>query len=193
MHSKSLVFLAVMCAAALSLGGARHVRVPSRAERIAPNDNARRAGRLEKGVLTVAIEARDGEWRPEEDEGPTYKISAFSVAGGPLQTPGPLLRAPVGTEFRVTMHNALAVSMWVYGFGERRGYADSVQVSAGETRELRFRATTPGISYYAARTTSGPVRARITIRPSARCSSATMGLPFVSLTPGRPCCSTASS
>jgi FtsP/CotA-like multicopper oxidase with cupredoxin domain len=162
MQTGRLILLAGICGTPLSLGSATHAATPALAERIAPNDNEHRAGRLEKGVLTVAIEARGGEWLPEESDGPKYAVAAFSVAGGPLQTPGPLLRAPVGTEIRVTMHNALAVPMWVYGLGERRGYADSVQLAPGERRELRFRATTPGISYYAGSTTSTPVRDRTT-------------------------------
>ncbi|MDB4909307.1 MAG: multicopper oxidase type 3, partial [Gemmatimonadetes bacterium] len=163
MQPKRLItIVAGLCCGSLALGGARHPALPMPAERIAPNDNEHRAGRLEKGVLTVAIEARNGEWRPEEADGPALAVAAFSVSGGPLQTPGPLLRAPVGTELRVTVHNALTVPMWVYGLGEHRGYADSVQLAAGETREMRFRAKTPGISYYAARTTAGPVSARIT-------------------------------
>jgi FtsP/CotA-like multicopper oxidase with cupredoxin domain len=162
MQAGRLILLAGICGATLSLGSTTHAATRALAERIAPNDNVHRAGRLEKGVLTVAIEARSGEWLPEESDGPTYAVAAFSVAGGPLQTPGPLLRAPVGTEIRVTMHNALAVPMWVYGLGERRGYADSVELAAGETREMRFRAKTPGISYYAGSTTSTPVRDRTT-------------------------------
>lgn len=162
MQAGRLILLAGICGAPLSFGVATDATIPARAERIAPNDNEHRAGRLEKGVLTVAIEARHGEWRPEEADGPAFAVAAFSVAGGSLQTPGPLLRAPVGTEFRVTMHNALAMPMWLYGLGERRGYADSVQLAPGETREMRFRATTPGISYYAGRTTADPVSARST-------------------------------
>lgn len=160
MHSKALSVLAVICVTAVSLGSAGRAGAVPRVERIAPNDNQRRAGRLEKGVLTVSLEARNGEWRPEEAAGPTYTISAFAEAGAPLQNPGPLLRAPVGTEIRVTMHNALPVTMWVYGLGERRGYSDSVQLAAGETREMRFRPTTPGLSYYSGRTSSEPVADR---------------------------------
>lgn len=162
MHARHLMSLAVICGTALALGAARRASPPVRAEQIAPNDNQHRAGRLDKGVLTVSIDARNGEWHPEESDGHAYAVAAFSVAGGPLQTPGPLLRAPVGTEIRVTMHNALAVPMWVYGLGEHRGFADSVQLAAGETREMRFRATEPGLSYYAGRTSRGSVRRRST-------------------------------
>lgn len=157
MKPARLLAIAAILAAPLALGAA-----PRTAERIAPNDNTHRAGRLDNGVLTVSLEARTGEWRPEESEGPAIPVAAFAVTGGSLQTPGPLLRVPVGTELRVTMHNALAVPMWVYGLGEKRGYADSVQLAAGETREFRFKATTPGISYYAGRTTTAPVIFRTT-------------------------------
>ena len=154
--------IAALCATALSLSGAARAPHPLRAEQIVPNDNAHRAGHLAKGILTVALEARRGEWHPEEAGGPTIPVEAFSVVGAPLQTPGPLLRAPVGTEIRVTMHNALAIPMWVYGLGEHHGFADSVEVPAGETREMHFRATTPGLSYYAGRTSRGPMQARLT-------------------------------
>jgi len=157
MQPSRFVLVSALCLTAPVLSSARTATHLARAETIAPNDNAHRAGRLEKGVLTVSLEARTGEWRPEESDGPAIRVAAFAVTGGSLQTPGPLLRAPVGTELRITMHNALAVPMWVYGLGEKRGYADSVQLAAGETRELRFKATTPGISYYAARTSTGPV------------------------------------
>jgi manganese oxidase len=162
MQTKRFACIAALCVAALSLGGATRAPRSLRAEQIAPNDNAHRAGHLAKGVLTVSLEARRGEWHPEESGGPTISVAAFSVAGAPLQTPGPLLRAPVGTEIRVTMHNALAKPMWVYGLGEHRGFADSVEVPAGETREMHFRATAPGLSYYAGRTGPGAVQARTT-------------------------------
>ena len=156
MQTNRFACVAALCATALLLSGASRDSRPTRAEHIAPNDNQHRAGHLANGVLTVALEARRGEWQPEESGGPTIPVEAFSVAGGPLQTPGPLLRAPVGTEIRVTMHNALATPMWVYGLGEHRGFADSVEVPAGETREMHFRATAPGIYYYAGRTRPVP-------------------------------------
>ena len=162
MHANRFARLASLCAAVLLLSAASRDPRHSHSEQIAPNDNARRAGHLAKGVLTVALEARNGEWHPEASGGPTIAVEAFSIAGGPLQTPGPLLRAPVGTEIRVTMHNALAKPMWVYGLGEHRGFADSVEVPAGETREMHFHATSPGLSYYAGRTSPRPVQARTT-------------------------------
>jgi FtsP/CotA-like multicopper oxidase with cupredoxin domain len=162
MQPNRFASVAALCATALFLSGATRASRVLRAEQIAPNDNRHGAGHLAKGVLTVSLEARRGEWHPEESGGPRIQVEAFSVAGAQLQTPGPLLRAPVGTEIRVTMHNALATPMWVYGLGEHRGFADSVEVPAGETREMHFRATSPGLSYYAGRTSPGPVQVRTT-------------------------------
>jgi FtsP/CotA-like multicopper oxidase with cupredoxin domain len=162
MRTTRSIYLLAICATALMVGGATRAPRPPGTEQIAPNDNEHRAGHLAKGVLTVALEARHGDWHPEESDGYAYPVAAFAVAGGPLQTPGPLLRAPVGTEIRVTMHNALDVPMWVYGLGEHLGFADSVQLAPGETRGFRFRATQPGLSYYAARTSARPVGARST-------------------------------
>jgi manganese oxidase len=155
MWQRHSIYLGTICCMALLVGGAR------RAERIAPNDNAHRAGHLANGVLTVALEARNGEWRPEGDDGPAHPVAAFSEVGGALQTPGPIVRATVGTEVRVKMHNALTVPLWVYGLGEHRGYNDSVQVGPGESREMRFRATTPGLYYYSGRTTSSSIANRL--------------------------------
>lgn len=154
MSTQRYIIIASLCGAAIALGGSMRAPTPPRVESIAPNDNVHRAGRLSHGVLTVALEARRGAWHPEESEGPAIAVSAFSEKGGPLQTPGPLLRAPAGTEIRVSVHNALAVPMWVFGLGAQRGYTDSVQIDAGETREMRFRATAPGLSYYGARTST---------------------------------------
>ena len=129
---------------------------------VVPNDNRRAAGRLEHGVLTVALEARTGLWIPEGATGPHLTVAAFAVVGDSLQTPGPLLRVPVGTEVRATVHNALAAPMWIYGLGATRGYhGDSALVAPGETHAFHFRATTPGLGYYAGRTSADPVAARL--------------------------------
>ena len=154
---------AALCSAFMPAGGlAAHPRAERSLATVAPNDNHRAAGTLANGVLTVALEARTGTWQPEGATGPTYSVAAFAVVGGPLQTPGPLLRVPVGTEVRATVRNALTVPMWLYGFGVTRGYGgDSVQIAPGATRDVHFRADTPGMSYYAARTSRGPVIARL--------------------------------
>ena len=49
------------------------------------NDNRVPAGRLAHGVLTVALEARLGEWRPFGADSAGVPIYAFGEAGKPLQ------------------------------------------------------------------------------------------------------------
>jgi manganese oxidase len=120
-------------------------------ESIAPNDNRRPAGTLEKGVLTIKLEARQGLWRPEGDRGRAVEVAAWGEEGKSLSTPGPLIRVPAGTEVRATLRNTFATPLTVFGFGKLRGMADSVVVPPRSTRDVRFVATTPGTYYYVGR------------------------------------------
>ena len=118
-------------------------------ETIAANDNRRPAGRLERGVLTLALEIRAGALRPEDDGGPGLPALAFAEVGQPLQAPGPLIRVPQGTEVRVSLRNPLDSTFTVYGLGARPLAGDSgIVLHPGQTREVRFRASTPGTYYY---------------------------------------------
>lgn len=133
-------------------------------ETVEANDNRRPAGRLRNGVLTVRLEARNGLWEPEDEDGPKLPVAAFAEEGRALSTPGPLLRVQAGTDVRVTIRNRLEVPMWLHGMGATRGIGgDSVLIESGAVREMRFRATTPGLFYYAARLTPRPLVARNSI------------------------------
>src|SRR5690242_9052347 len=69
------------CAALIALGSLTTALAhPPGPERIVPNDNRRPAGKLAHGVLTVALEARSGVWRPEGDSGRSLDVAAFAVA-----------------------------------------------------------------------------------------------------------------
>ena len=121
---------------------------PRAPENIVPNDNRQTAGSLKHGVLTVAIEARTGVWRPEGDSGRGLDVAAFAEVGKALSTPGPVIRVPLGTEIHATVRNRLDKPLIVYGFGKTRGPSDSVIVPVNATIPLRFKATTPGTYYY---------------------------------------------
>ena len=97
-------------------------------EAIRPNENRHAAGALAGKVLTVKLEAREGVWRPEGDNGRAISVAAWAEEGKPLSNPGPLIRVPVGTEVRATIHNTLAKPLIVSGFGKTRGMSDSVIV-----------------------------------------------------------------
>jgi FtsP/CotA-like multicopper oxidase with cupredoxin domain len=127
-------------------------------ESIAPNDNRQPAGKLENGVLTIGLEARTGTWRPEGEHGRVLdSLAAFAEVGKPLSTPGPLIRVPLGTEVRASLHNRLSQPLIVFGFGKSRGASDSVVVAPDATVPVSFRATTPGTFYYTARRGLTPV------------------------------------
>src|SRR5690242_18872798 len=78
---------------------------------VEPNPNIARAGASHSGVLTVALEAKLAAY---QIDGPTHApidIEAFSEPGKPPLLPGPLVRAPAGTEIRFSIHNSLKVPL----------------------------------------------------------------------------------
>jgi len=136
-------------------------RLPRAAERILPNDNRQAAGTLKHGVLTVAIEARTGIWRPEGDSGRALDVAAFAEAGKALSTPGPVIRVPVGTEIHATIRNRLDKPLIVYGFGKTRGPSDSVIVPVNGTTPVQFKAMAPGTYYYLGKRGMDPIGFRL--------------------------------
>jgi len=113
------------------------------------NDNRVAAGRLAHGVLTVALEARLGEWHPFGADSAGVPIFAFGEVGKPLQDPGPLLRVREGTEIRTRITNRTDSTLVVHGLAARRVAAmDTLVVPPGATREVRFTADAAGTYYY---------------------------------------------
>src|SRR5690606_2383858 len=142
----AVILLAAGVAAPPAGRSAQHGARPNApAERIAPNDNRRPAGRLANGVLTLRLEARNGTWYPDGADGLAREVAAFAEEGGPLQNPGPLIRVPAGTEVRVTVRNSLERPLTMFGLGSTRGIAaDSFRIEPGEAREMRITAAEPG-------------------------------------------------
>jgi manganese oxidase len=129
----------------------------SRLNRAQSNDNRAPAGRLVAGVLTIRLEARETRWYPESDSGPAIPLFAFAEVGRPASIPGPMLRVPLGTQIRASVHNALPVPMRLRGLQERSGAVlDSMVLAPMETRELSFRADVAGTFYYWGRTEAFP-------------------------------------
>ncbi|WP_309672289.1 multicopper oxidase domain-containing protein [Gemmatimonas sp.] len=122
----------------------------SAVSRITTNDNRRPAGRLERGVYTLRLEVREGMLFPEEANGPGVPALAFAEVGAALQVPGPLVRVPQGTEVRVSIHNPLPdSSITVHGLGTQSRADDSgLRIPAGATRQVTFKAETPGTFFY---------------------------------------------
>src|SRR4051812_3176605 len=82
-------------------------RAPANMPRVVVNDNRHSAGTLQGKVLTVKLDARVGEWRPDGEEAPGAAVPAFAEVGQPTRIPGPLIRVPAGTEVVLSLHNAL--------------------------------------------------------------------------------------
>ncbi len=117
------------------------------------NENRLAAGSLGKGVLTLNLEAREALWYPEEGASQPIPIAAFAEAGGSPRTPGPMIRVPAGTEMRISVRNALAVPMRLWGLQDRSGAGlDSTVIAPGATRTFQFRADIPGTFFYWGRT-----------------------------------------
>jgi manganese oxidase len=154
MHpARCLFFFCVVAAAvpAASVGRTAGEDAPE----IKANDNRLPHGRLKDRVLTIELEAREGTWFPEEHDGPGLHVQAFAEAGRPAEIPGPLIRAPEGTEIQVTVRNAIpAAALIIHGLHTRPGSSDdTIQLAPGERREVRFRTGKPGTYYYWATTT----------------------------------------
>ena len=154
-HGRTWILAALLATAACSSPQ------PS-VERVAPNDNRVAAGKLEGGVLTLHLEAREGRWYPDGDNGPSIVMQMFAEAGHTPQNPGPLIRVPTGTTIRVSVRNALRDStLVVYGLHTRPASpSDTVQVRPNATRELEFSAGAPGTYFYWASTTHQSVDVR---------------------------------
>lgn len=143
----------------LTLSGA-YATVPD-ADLIHPNDHTHPAGTMSNGVLTIALETRIGRWQPEGPDGRAVdSVIAFAEVNGAGSTPGPMIRIPLGTRVRGTLHNTLARPLVVRGLGQSRGLRDSLIVAAGATAPFGFTADSAGTFVYCAQTHVDPVTDR---------------------------------
>ena len=64
------------------------------------NDNRVAAGELKNGVLTLKLDVVRASFHPDRDDDPGVTLMAFAEKGKQPSIPGPLIRAPRGTEGR---------------------------------------------------------------------------------------------
>jgi FtsP/CotA-like multicopper oxidase with cupredoxin domain len=145
--------LAAALAAALPVSSPPRTSAVPAVERVVVNDNRTPAGILRNGVLTLRLEAREGEWRPDRESDPSIVVRAFAEQGKPLRVPGPLIRVPEGTEIHAFVTNTLARgTLVVHNLSPRgiavRAEADTIRILPGATREVRFAVGAPGTYYY---------------------------------------------
>ena len=136
-------------------------RMPRPVETVVPNDNRSPGGARRGGVLRLRLVARLATWRPSQQVDSTVTVMTFAEDGGAPRIPGPLLRAPEGTEVRVSVRNALPDStLVVHGLRAGTVADDTVQVAPGAVREVTFRAGAPGTYLYWGTTTHSPIADR---------------------------------
>ena len=157
MHTRSIHDRAWTIAVLLAIASCAPAKAP--VERVLPNDNRVAGGVLKNGVLTLNLEAREGRWFPDGDDGPSIVMQMFAEAGHAPQNPGPLIRVSAGTRIHLTVRNAIRDStLVVYGLHTRPTLpTDTIQVLPGATREIDFEAGEPGTYFYWASTTHTPV------------------------------------
>ena len=142
-RSRLLLLNSSLAALALMIGSCFAADLPL----IAANDNRHAAGKLESGILTLRLEAREAEWHPGSPDGTSTipeipgTIRTFSLAeeGRAPEMPGPLIRVPQGSELRVSVHNLLSVSVIIHGLNQHPVNDETViQLEPDEKKEVRF-------------------------------------------------------
>ena len=132
---------------------------------VEPNPNTERAGTLHDGALAVTLEATEARWNLDGPTRPPMTIAAFAEPGAAPRMPGPLLRAPTGTELRISMRNSLRVPLTflvpasIHGGPDSIAAMDSIVVAPGAVGTLTTRATVAGNYVY--RATSGDGASRV--------------------------------
>ena len=130
---------------------------------VGANDNIAGAGRLAGGTLTVTLEARMGNWYPDQDRRTVpLLVAAFGEPGHAPTIPGPLIRVRSGTTIRVRLHNRLdTLPLIVHGLHTHPVASDdTLQVAPGATREVTFAAGAPGTYFYWASTAGEAIEDR---------------------------------
>jgi FtsP/CotA-like multicopper oxidase with cupredoxin domain len=127
-----------------------HGSTISELPRAVPNSNRTSAGKVARGILEIALDAKLAMWHPDGDSLAGIPVEAFAELGYPPQVPGPLIRVPAGTEVRATVRNSLAQDTLTFFLPKSRAQdpraaTDSAVIPPGESRE--FRATLPPGTY----------------------------------------------
>ena len=113
------------------------------------NQNRHAAGTLSAGTLTLSLDIVESGFQADGEHDPVVRALAFAEPGKAPLVPGPLIRAPIGTNVRLTLHNRSDSALMLGGF--RRSIPadrDTVHLAAGETRTVTFRLDKVGNYFY---------------------------------------------
>ena len=161
MSIKRLPCFALALITLVHLGAARRRDLPS----VRANPNLKSAGALLDDVLSVTLEAKQSVWHLDGPDRPSMTIEAFSEPGKPPLLPGPLVRAPQGTEIRLSVRNWLRLPLTFFlpaairSGPDTLSASDSVVVAPGAVGVLTTQASVPGNYVYRATTPTGSSKA----------------------------------
>src|SRR5215472_6414344 len=128
---------------------------------VGANDNRQSGGRLADNVFTLSLRVSEGVWHPETEDGAGLTVYSFGPEGGPLQTPGPLIRVTEGTELHISVRNQLPVPVTVHGLFERGGEErEPLRLAPGEIKAVQFLAGAPGTYLYGGQTSKDSIANR---------------------------------
>jgi FtsP/CotA-like multicopper oxidase with cupredoxin domain len=128
---------------------------------VAANDNIRSAGHLDAKGLTLRLEIRQARWYPEAADGRSYDAYTFAEEGRAPETPGPMMRVREATHVHVSVHNTLAVPVFVHGLQQHPIKSDdALEIGAGQTEDADFSAGEAGTYLYWASSQKGGIETR---------------------------------
>jgi FtsP/CotA-like multicopper oxidase with cupredoxin domain len=113
------------------------------------NNNTSPAGRIDKGVMTVAMDIVQAAWRAEGPEDPVVPILALAERGKKPQVPGPMIRGEVGTRVNLSLTNRTDSAVMFGGLRHSMPAADdTVHIAPGATRSISFTLDSAGSFFY---------------------------------------------
>ncbi|MEO8575862.1 MAG: multicopper oxidase domain-containing protein, partial [Gemmatimonadales bacterium] len=113
------------------------------------NQNRTPAGTLGRKILSLDLDIVEAAYRPEGTDDPVVRILALAERGKTPQVPGPLLRAPVGTTVRLSLHNRSDSAVMMSGFRQSlKAEDDTLHLAAGATRQITFTLDSVGTFFY---------------------------------------------
>src|SRR5690242_16714806 len=80
------------------------VDAPDAKAAVAENQNQSSAGQPGNGVLTLHLVLQRGVWHPRAANERGIEVATLAEEGRAPQAPGPMIRAPQGTEIHASIH-----------------------------------------------------------------------------------------
>lgn len=129
---------------------------------VVTHDNMVAAGTRIADTVAVTLILREGRWFPDAETDSSTMVWAFAEGDGPPMIPSPMLRAPTGTIFRVTVRNSHPDStLSIHGLAERPTSSNEViRIPPSGDTTVTFAAGMQGNYFYWAGLSDAPLGER---------------------------------